>query len=373
MKKITLIALMLAVLLTASMLPATATSSETTELKNCVVKSYGNMKYACISVNFPTSLSLEDLDSIRNQVISEYKTEKGISIISATYSVPEIPKSGEIVAYCFKINGDGTASQYVGIAGDNESVSVIHEEAKKWYHDQVVDFDENKKINYANQTSDYLLSSESREEWRESLHSCSSYYKNPYGGVTNNYELYVLMNDSSSTSDWFAIVQEFSMEPGYKAWSGSPWKNDVGRLYHEWSSGTVGNAQLFDFWPNGPFTRKTTETTIIPGRFGDVLAAFMGGYSQPDVSTQTDSSSITDIGEWKLTCNNNAAKKSTVVMYSKSTCSANQHSSGTYYILDVVATGVFRESLFSSKVLSATSSPRISYDNDSQMTLLLKQ
>jgi hypothetical protein len=355
------------------MLPATATSSETTELKNCVVKSYGNMKYACISVNFPTSLSLEDLDSIRNQVISEYKTEKGISIISATYSVPEIPKSGEIVAYCFKINGDGTASQYVGIAGDNESVSVIHEEAKKWYHDQVVDFDENKKINYANQTSDYLLSSESREEWRESLHSCSSYYKNPYGGVTNNYELYVLMNDSSSTSDWFAIVQEFSMEPGYKAWSGSPWKNDVGRLYHEWSSGTVGNAQLFDFWPNGPFTRKTTETTIIPGRFGDVLAAFMGGYSQPDVSTQTDSSSITDIGEWKLTCNNNAAKKSTVVMYSKSTCSADQHSSGTYNILDVTATGVFRKSLFSSKVLSTTSSPRISYDNDSQMTLLLKQ
>ncbi|MFA0823622.1 MAG: hypothetical protein ACC612_12150 [Methanomethylovorans sp.] len=57
--------LMLAVLLVASILPATATSSESMEFSNEIVKSYGNIKYASVSENFSNPLSLKDIDTIR--------------------------------------------------------------------------------------------------------------------------------------------------------------------------------------------------------------------------------------------------------------------------------------------------------------------
>ncbi|WP_094227059.1 hypothetical protein [Methanolobus psychrotolerans] len=97
MKKNTILySLVLAVLLAVSMLPATATSSETTELNDCVVKSYGDIKYASISEDFSNPLSLKDLDTIREQVVSEYKKEKGISEVPIIYSVPEVPEGEKL-------------------------------------------------------------------------------------------------------------------------------------------------------------------------------------------------------------------------------------------------------------------------------------
>ncbi|MFA0823623.1 MAG: hypothetical protein ACC612_12155 [Methanomethylovorans sp.] len=294
-------------------------------------------------------------------MVNEYKKQKGISEVPIIYSIPEIPAGGEIISYSFKINDDGTTSQYVGIVGDKESVSKVHERSDEWYSAEVVNFKVKQTEDTTSNDIDAFVSSKSGTEWSQPCYFYNDYYLSPYGGVMNNYELYVLMNDGSNTLDWFAILQESGLEPGYRAYPISPWKNDLWYAYQKWCNGGLGNEQLFKFKPSSSISGEYSSGFSISGGSGGVSASISWTYSQPDVSTLCYSSTNTDIAYWKMTCNSNAAKTSTSLVNPGSTASGNQHTTGNYKILDVKTTGIFRKDSLNSKILSTTSSPYISY------------
>ncbi|OBZ34728.1 hypothetical protein C7960_1284 [Methanohalophilus euhalobius] len=351
-------------LVSMAFVPAVSAQSTDEALDDKIVHSHQDKKFVCMVQNFSNPISIKELNGTRETVINNYRKEKGTANNSIIYSVPQVPEGGRIVAYCFRINDDGTTSQYVGIAGDEKSVSKIRERAKTWYNTEVLEFEKAETNIDSELISNNLspTSSESGAQWSDPCRFYDDYYLSPYGGVTNNYELYCLYNDGSSTVDWFAIVQEFGLEPGYRAFAPSSWKNDVGYAKQEWCDGNLGNPQLYSYRPNGPYTGQTSQSVTITGGSGGVSAGLTWTYTQPDVSTECYSSTNTDIAEWKITCNSDTAKTSTVGMNPGSTCSANQHSSGNYKILDVKGVGIFRESFLSSKILSTTSSPYISYN-----------
>ncbi len=362
-KKLAMTALITVLLLVGIMfLPVVSAHNLDEATNDKIVQSCEDRIFVYMVQDFSNPISIRDIEETQDAVISNYKEYKRVVNQPMIFSIPEVSDDERIIAYGFLVNDDGITSQYVGI-GDEGSVSKIQEDAKTWYTNEVLGMGKDKTNTILNTTSDSLNSklSTSRASWSGPYRFYNKKYLSPYGGVMNNYELYVLSDDGSSTVDWFAVVQEFGMEPGYRAYPISLWKNDVGYAEQIWPNGNLGNAQLFSFRPNGPYTGQTSQSVTITGGTGGASAGLTWTYSQPDVSTECYCSTNTDIAKWKVTCNSNAAKTSTVGTNPGSTCSANQHSSGSYKILDVKATGIFRESLLSSKTLSTTSSPYISY------------
>lgn len=109
-----------------------------------MVRSHEGTKYVYMVRNFSASISLTELNEARNDVINSYyanTSENGASYCSIMYSVPLVPEGGRIVAYCFRINDDGITSHYVGIAGDECSVSRIHDKAEIWYNNEVLELE----------------------------------------------------------------------------------------------------------------------------------------------------------------------------------------------------------------------------------------
>ena len=69
-------------------------------------------------------------------------------------------------------------------------------------------------------------------EWVPLGRNTADYYLSPYGGVTNNYELWQLSSDGDNTRDWFAIKHIFAMEPGCQVYNSS-WTNKKGTMLHD--------------------------------------------------------------------------------------------------------------------------------------------
>ncbi|WP_407355770.1 hypothetical protein [Methanolobus sp. WCC5] len=362
--RMTIASLLIAMLILGMVfVPAASAQDNDNGSNEKIVQTYQNTKFAQIVHDFSDPITIKELNETREAIINSYREEKGNTSRPILYSIPQLSKGESIVAYCFRINDDGTTSQYVGRVSDEESVIKIEERVKEWYNNEVLNPAEGNAIKTLESISNNMNSSSSRSgaEWSDPCRFYDDKYQSPYGGVTNNYEMYVLYNDGSSTVDWFAIVQEFGLEPGYTAYTPSVWKNYIGYAYQEWCDGTLGNEQLYSYRPNGPYTGQTSQGVTITGGSGGASAGITWTYSQPDVSTVCYCSTNTDIAKWKVTCNSGAAQTSTVGINPGSTCSATQHSSGNYKILDVKGVGVFRESILSSKTLTTTSSPYISY------------
>ena len=112
------------------------------------------------------------------------------------------------------------------MAGDDEeSLQIIHEHAQEWYD------------KYEVLTSTGVFG---EPHWVEIGRNEGEIYHNPHGGVDNNYVLFQLADDTSSTRDWFAIHHIFCMYPGCHVY-GSNWRNDYGMLKHDWAASDFGN------------------------------------------------------------------------------------------------------------------------------------
>jgi len=254
------------------------------------------------------SISLEEMRQMRDTLINDFISKFGKPKHPIITADPEIPEGAYMVAYGFKIYSDG-------MTGDAESVPIIHQRAQKWQNKEILG---------------------SNPYWGLICQGEGDYFKSPYGGVTNNFECRYLYNDTSPSRDWFAIKQIFAMHPGCVEY-GSSWKNKTGYPKHDWSASTLGNPQLHDWDPLGTFTgTQTISVSISSGG-----ATWSWSYTQPDVTTYDYSSTNTEIAKWKMVFNSDASKESTGGMKPGSSCGVNQHTSGTYRVLDLEAKGEF--------------------------------
>jgi len=285
-------------------------------------------------------ITLEQISEERDGVINEYKSTSRSAEITGLEKKPiiefdpEVPEGFSIVAYAYTINSDGISNQYTGITKDNESVSIIRDNAKKWYKKYVL-----------NDSLEQLTSSTMRsDDWIFVGRGYDDLYESPYGGVVNNHELYWHPNDNDPQKEWFLIKQIFAMEPGVQKYSSS-YYNQWGVMEHNWAAGTMGNPALFDWDPLSTVTGEQTVSISISGGTGGASITKQWSYTQADVSTTCQSSTNTDIAKWTMSCNSDAAKSNTVGMKPGSTCSVNQHSSGTYRLADLISKGKFLSSI----------------------------
>ncbi|MBP2132381.1 hypothetical protein J2128_000302 [Methanomicrobium sp. W14] len=287
-------------------------------------------------------ISIQDLEEMRASVVENYQSEKN-SQTSFAYADPEVPDGAEIVAYGFAIDSQGVPIQYVGIAGDEKSVEIIHKKAQEWRDKSTLE--ENSESSNKQNT----LSS----NWIVVGRNTGDCYQDPYGGVTNNFELRKLSNDRDSTKDWFAIRQVFSMEPGIRAYQSS-YLNHVGSMTNNWSASTAGNPQLYEWDPLGTITGTHTVSVSITGGTGGASTSWSWSYTQPDVKTVDLSSSNTERAKWSMSFNSDDSKETTGGMKPGSTCSMNQLSSGSGIckILDLKAEGKFYDQLILYHTLS---------------------
>ena len=283
--------------------------------------------------NLENPISIESLKEMRNSVIESYQKEKN-SQRSLVYTEPEIPKDFEVVAYAFIIDSQGITNQYVGLACDEKSVSIIQKKAEDWREKYIIEQDNIASANIKSKSS----------SWRVVGSDTAELYKDPYGGITNNHEIRKLSNDGDSTKDWFAVKQFFAMEPGIRAYQSS-YVNHVGKMSNDWSAGTFGNPQLYEWDPLGTISGTQGVAVSISGGTSGASASWTWSYNQPDVTTTDLSSTGTDIAKWTMSFNSDASKESTGGMKPGSVCSLNQHSSGTYKILDLKSEGKFRDTL----------------------------
>lgn len=285
-------------------------------------------------------ITLEQICEERNDVINEYKSTSKSAEITGLEKKPiiefdsEVPEGFSIVAYAYTINSDGISNQYTGITKDNESVSIIHDNAKKWYKKYIL-----------NDSSEQLISSTMRfDDWSIVGRGSDDLYESPYGGVVNNHELYWHPNDNDPQKEWFLIKHIFAMEAGAQRYN-SGYYNQWGVMEHNWAAGTIGNPALFDWDPISTVTGDQDVGVSISGGTGGASITKHWSYHQEDVSTTCQSSTDTDIAKWTMSCNSDAAKYHTVGMKPGSTCSVNQHSSGTYRLADLISKGKFMKPL----------------------------
>ncbi|WP_214084052.1 hypothetical protein [Methanoculleus sp.] len=291
---------------------------------------------------FSNPITLSDLKEMRESVIdnSQQRTDNHAPLVLAD---PVVPEGAEIVAYGFTLDARGVPVQYVGLAGDEESVSIIQKRAQEWYDSNIV----NPQLAVAEQAGTL-----DRAGWIEIGRNTGDYYLSPYGGVTDNYELRQLSNDGDNTKDWFAIKQIFAMEPGRQAFEGSSWTNKKGTMLHDWAAGTFGSPNLYEWDPLGTKTGEQTIGVSITGGTGGASATWSWSYDQPEVTTYDRSSTDTEKAKWEMFFNSDAAKRTTGGMKPGSVGSVSQHSSGTYRILNLQADGQFYNGMTTYHTLS---------------------
>jgi len=276
-------------------------------------------------------ITLSGMKEMRESVInnSQQRTENHAPLVLAD---PDVPEGAEIVAYGFTLDARGVPIQYIGLAGDEESVSIIQKKAQEWYDTNIVN-----SQRVITERAGTLDSS----GWIEIGRNTGDYYLSPYGGVTNNYELRQLSSDGDNTRDWFAIKQIFAMEPGCQAFEDSSWTNRMGTILHDWAAGTFGSPELYEWDPLGTRTGTQTIEVSITGGTGGASATWGWSYTQPEVTTYDRSSTGTEKAEWEMYFNNDDVKRTTGGMKPGSTGSVSQHSSGMYRILNLQANGQF--------------------------------
>jgi len=283
--------------------------------------------YAFVLRDFDRGIDINEIEKIRQNFVNKVKSSYPEKVVA--YAVSDIPEGAKIVAYGIKIDDKGVINQYLGFAGDEKSAEIIHKKARNWYSSNILESSEKNSL------------TEASASWAEINRNEADYYVSPYGGVTNNFEIRQLVNDGSSTYDWFAVKHIFAMEPGCQRYN-SEWKNDRGYPTHDYSVSTR-NPQLHDWDPLGSYTGQQTITVSITGGESSASATWSWSYTQPDVTTLDRSSASTEIARWEMQFNNNDVQTTTGGMKPGSSVRVNQPSSGCYQLLDLVSEGKFKK------------------------------
>ncbi len=270
-------------------------------------------------------ISVEEMHAARKRI----HKARGVPLRAET--VPAGDHDGDIVAYSYGIGADGVPWQYTGVAGDVESAKTARETAAR----RASRADGGTITPAATTSSDVTTQSSS---WNRVLHDEKDYYKDPYGSVTDNFDLFKLSNDGDSTQDAYSIKHFFAMEPGVQKY-GSGWENDAGRPSHDWSVGNIGGPDLAQWDPLGTHDGSQTINVSI----GTSGASLGWSYTQPAVTTIDNSSPSGNYAKWNEGFNTSNARRNTNGMQPGSRAWVDQHNSGKYHLMDLTSDGLFED------------------------------
>lgn len=296
------------------------TSSALTE--KIVNKTYTPANETFLVRNFTEPISMEEIEEERERVINDFIDAFGKPEHPLLVATPEVPENACIVGYGFRIYPNGVTAQYVGTAGDEESVQIIRERAQEWYDDNVLETSDTGILRGAH--------------WELGASGEGDHYGDPYGGVDNNINIHYLADDPSSTRDWYAIHTFFTMTPGCHRY-GSDWKNSNGVVKHNWGVSQLENTEIHSYRPVGVKTgEQTISVSLSPS------PALTWTYNQPEVSTYDQSHLDEEYAQWEEVFNSEASKTHPGGMEPGSSCGVDTPTPGTYKLADVVGLGLFR-------------------------------
>ena len=90
------------------------------------------MESIFVMCSFEDYFTVQELEKMRDSVIANFKQNYGKPGQPIIYSSIDVPDGACIAAYGFKIFKGGATAEYLGIAHNPQSVSLVHENAQEW-------------------------------------------------------------------------------------------------------------------------------------------------------------------------------------------------------------------------------------------------
>lgn len=275
-----------------------------------------------VTAGFDDGISADRMDEVRRAALADYNARGGDLEAAPARSTPDV-EDGTVVSYAYKIDADGVPHQYTGIAGDAASVSRLHRHARE------------RESGFGAQSDDDVTIQSS---WNNILHDEADFCKDPYGCVTNNFDLFELTDDGDAYQDAYAMDHFFAMEPGKQKYS-SNWVNDVGYPMHDWRQNSLGGENLDEWDPLGTHDGSQTISVTV----GTGGADLGWSYTQPAVTTIDQSSSSDNYAKWSEEFNTTDSRENTNGMEPGSSTWVDEAASGSGYhdLLDLISEGQF--------------------------------
>lgn len=287
---------------------------------------------------FEDGVTTRHIEEVRRAALAEYNARGGDLEAAPARSTPD-PEDGTVVSYAYRIDENGVPQQYTGIAGDADSVGRLHGRAA----DRAVAFEgetaaESSSGTTADSSGDVSTQASS---WEMILHDEADFCKDPYGCVTNNFNLNELQDDGDAYQDAYGIKHIFVMEPGIQKYD-SNWVNDVGEPMHDWRQNSMGGEDLHEWDPLGSHDGSQTINVSV----GTSGASLGWQYTQPAVTTNDTSSPSSNYAQWSEEFNTSNARQNTNGMKPGSSTWLDQQADGSGYhdLMDLISKGTFYDS-----------------------------
>ncbi|WP_132057693.1 hypothetical protein [Halorussus amylolyticus] len=278
---------------------------------------------------FGNGVGTKHIEEVRKGALAEFNDRGGDLEAPPARSTPD-PEDGTVVSYAYRIDENGVPHQYTGIAGDANSVGRLH--------DRVSSRAEAFERGDTAGTDDVTAQAGS---WDMILHDEADFCEEPYGCVTNNFDLNELEDDGDAAQDAYGIKHVFVMEPGVQKYD-SDWENNVGYPMHDWRENSMGGADLHGWDPLG--TNDGSQSISVS--IGTSSASLGWQYTQPAVTTIDESSPSGNYAKWSEEFNMTDARQNTNGMKPGSSTWLDQQAAGSGYhdLMDLVAEGEFEKS-----------------------------
>ncbi|WP_435196476.1 hypothetical protein [Natronomonas sp. EA1] len=256
---------------------------------------------------------------------------------------PAFPENGRIVDYIVTPRGNGIPRQFIGVAGNPQSVDDVHARAQE--KAQAFKNGGQDQGGSSSDGSDGLVSiSQTGSGWNNVTPTDDEgyYSEYPYGAVQNNFDWWKLTNSQEEYGrDTHAIHQYHAMIPGKSKWGGSEseWQNEYAKAYHWWNRGEQTNPELRKW---DPYTQDGSSYNISIGTSTEPLS-WSFPVNNTDLHTNTDFT--VPRAEWKWQIWGNQYRESTMGFEPGSTCEVDEHSCGQYDLLEFRSYGGFQNEL----------------------------
>ncbi|SIR46188.1 hypothetical protein SAMN05421858_2328 [Haladaptatus litoreus] len=209
------------------------------------------------------AISEEHRRQVRARAVRDFERKNGHSP-EAVPGSEHRSKSGEVVAYAYAIDANGTARSYTGIAGEDATEPETESgRAEALIHDRFGG--RVAELSHAVAASEQQVTTMaggtvSGTENMEQVYSDKlEYAEDPYGVVGSTF-YWFRDNLDSTEGDVHSFHSPAGFEPGHQAF-GSGYTNNWGRVFNRWNKSQMGNTDV-DYGQWNPYgTQGGSSTT----------------------------------------------------------------------------------------------------------------